>query len=52
MEALKFVAVLLLLVFVQVLGALGTPLRGNQNGEIWALENKEVQNTHTHFKSS
>uniref|UniRef100_A0A3Q1K045 Uncharacterized protein n=1 Tax=Anabas testudineus TaxID=64144 RepID=A0A3Q1K045_ANATE len=40
MEALKFVVVLLVVVFVQVFGALGTPLSAeDQNGEIWTVEN-------------
>ncbi|GAA6215419.1 protachykinin-1-like [Lates japonicus] len=39
MEALKFVVVLLVVVFVQVLGALGTPLREEDDGDIWTVEN-------------
>ncbi|XP_070703510.1 protachykinin-like [Pempheris klunzingeri] len=39
MEALKFVAVLLVVVFVQVFGALGTPLSENEDGEIWTVDN-------------
>ncbi|KAI3360217.1 hypothetical protein L3Q82_014535 [Scortum barcoo] len=39
MEALKFAAVLLLVVFVQVLGALGSPLSNEEDdGEIWTVE--------------
>ncbi|XP_018554046.1 protachykinin-1 [Lates calcarifer] len=40
MEALKFVVVLLVVVFVQVLGALGTPLSGEEDdGDILTVEN-------------
>lgn len=44
MEALKFVVVLLVVVFMQVFGALGTPLSsGDQDGEIWTVENWQVK---------
>ncbi|XP_078017914.1 uncharacterized protein LOC144458698 [Epinephelus lanceolatus] len=40
MEALKFIVVLLVVVFVQVFGALGSPLSNEeQDGEIWTVEN-------------
>ncbi|CAB1430596.1 unnamed protein product [Pleuronectes platessa] len=40
MEALKFVAVLLLVVLVQVLGTLGTPLPSQEeDGEMWSVDN-------------
>ncbi|KAG8006681.1 hypothetical protein GBF38_022642 [Nibea albiflora] len=40
MEALKFAAVLLVVVFVQVFGALGTPLSSEEeDGEVWTVEN-------------
>ncbi|KAM4531310.1 tachykinin-4 [Odontesthes bonariensis] len=40
MEAVKFAAVLLAVVFVQILGALGTPLSGeDEGGEMWTVEN-------------
>ncbi|XP_039979538.1 tachykinin-4 isoform X1 [Xiphias gladius] len=40
MEALKFGAVLLVVVFVQVFGALGTPLSSEEeDGEIWTVQN-------------
>ncbi|KAF0032292.1 hypothetical protein F2P81_014582 [Scophthalmus maximus] len=42
MEALKFVGVLLLVVFVQVIGALGTPLSGQEeDGDTWTLDNSQ-----------
>lgn len=44
MEALKFAAVLLVVVFVQVLGALGSPLSSEEHdGEIWTVENWQVK---------
>lgn len=44
MEALKFAAVLLVVVFVQVFGALGSPLSGEEeDGEIWTVENWQVK---------
>ncbi|KAM3599036.1 uncharacterized protein V6R79_025876 [Siganus canaliculatus] len=40
MEALRFVVVLLLVVFVQVFSALGTPLSSEEeDGEVWTVEN-------------
>lgn len=46
MEALKFVVVLLVVVFVQVLGALGTPLSGEEDdGDILTVENWQVKET-------
>ncbi|KAM7372628.1 hypothetical protein PAMP_009783 [Pampus punctatissimus] len=39
MEALKFVVVLLVVVFVQVFGALGTPLSNDEDAEVWTVEN-------------
>jgi len=43
MEAVKFVAVLLAVVFVQIFGALGTPLSGeDEGGEMWTVENWQV----------
>ncbi|XP_073350161.1 tachykinin-4 [Pagrus major] len=40
MEALKFLVVLLVVVFVQVFGALGSPLSGEEeDGEVWTVEN-------------
>uniref|UniRef100_A0A665VIN4 Uncharacterized protein n=1 Tax=Echeneis naucrates TaxID=173247 RepID=A0A665VIN4_ECHNA len=40
MEALKFAVVLLVVVFVQVFGALGSSLSGEEeDGEIWTVEN-------------
>ncbi|XP_067427120.1 protachykinin-like [Thunnus thynnus] len=40
METLKFLVVLLVVVFVQVFGALGTPLSNEEeDGEVWTLEN-------------
>lgn len=44
MEALKFVVVLLVVVFVQVFGALGTPLSNEEeDGEVWTVENWQVK---------
>ncbi len=44
MEVLKFAAVLLVVVFVQVFGALGTPLsREEEDGEVWTVGNWQVQ---------
>lgn len=43
MEALKFLVVLLVVVFVQVFGALGTPISNEEDGEIWAVENWQVK---------
>lgn len=44
MEALKFVVVLLVVVFVQVFGALGSPLSGEEEGrEVWTMENWQVE---------
>ncbi|XP_071767439.1 tachykinin-4 [Centroberyx gerrardi] len=39
MEALKFVVLLLVAVFVQVYGALGTPLSGEEDGQMWTVDN-------------
>ncbi|KAK9535666.1 hypothetical protein VZT92_008036 [Zoarces viviparus] len=40
MEALKFAVVLSVVVFVQVFGALGTPLSNDEeDGEMWTVEN-------------
>uniref|UniRef100_UPI0037E9A71B protachykinin-like n=1 Tax=Semicossyphus pulcher TaxID=241346 RepID=UPI0037E9A71B len=39
MEALKFLVVLLVIVFVQVFGALGSPLSSEEEDEIWTVEN-------------
>ncbi|TNN51390.1 Protachykinin [Liparis tanakae] len=40
MEALKFVVVLSVVVFVQVFGVLGTPLsNGSEDREIWTADN-------------
>ena len=45
METLKFLVVLLVVVFVQVFGALGTPLSNEEeDGEVWTLENWQVKN--------
>uniref|UniRef100_A0A3Q1C3K1 Uncharacterized protein n=2 Tax=Amphiprion TaxID=80969 RepID=A0A3Q1C3K1_AMPOC len=38
MEAVKLSSVLLLVVFVQVFGALGTPLSGEEDGDVWTVE--------------
>ncbi|XP_041828796.1 tachykinin-4-like [Melanotaenia boesemani] len=40
MEAVKCVAVLLVVVFVQIFGALGSPLSGEdgEGGEVWTVE--------------
>lgn len=44
MEALKFVVVLLVVVFVQVFGALGTPLSSEEEDrEIWTVEDWQVK---------
>lgn len=44
MEALKFVVVLLVVVFVQVFGALGSPLSGEEDdGEMWTVEDWQVK---------
>lgn len=44
MEALKFVVVLSVVVFVQVFGALGTPLsNGSEDREIWTADNWQVK---------
>ena len=44
MEALKFIVVLLVVVFVQVFGTLGTPLSNEEeDGEVWTLENWQVK---------
>lgn len=42
MEALKFVAVLLLVVVVQVFGALGLSSE-EEDGEVWMVENWQVK---------
>lgn len=42
MEALKFVAVLLLLVVVQVFGALGLSSE-EEDGEVWMVDNWQVK---------
>uniref|UniRef100_A0A3Q1FLY8 Uncharacterized protein n=1 Tax=Acanthochromis polyacanthus TaxID=80966 RepID=A0A3Q1FLY8_9TELE len=38
MEAVKLSSVLLLVVFVQEFGALGTPLSGEEDGDVWTVE--------------
>lgn len=44
MEALKFVVVLLVVVFVQVFGALGSPLSGEEDErEVWTVEDWQVK---------
>ena len=48
MEALKFAVVLLVVVFVQVFGALGAPLSNEEeDGEIWRVENWQVKENRT-----
>lgn len=43
MDALKFAAVLLVFVFVQVFAALGTPLSSEEeDGDVWTVENWQV----------
>lgn len=42
MEALKFVAVLLVVVVVQVFGALGLSSE-EEDGEVWIVENWQVK---------
>ncbi|XP_034567750.1 protachykinin-1-like isoform X2 [Notolabrus celidotus] len=41
MEVLKFAVVLLLVVFVQVFGALGTSLSSEEEDEVWTVDNWE-----------
>ena len=48
MEALKFAAVLLLLLAVQLFGALGLT-SDEEDGEVWMLENWQVKRKHVGF---